>query len=195
MRPVYLLILVVFGLIVAVSGCNTHNNFVAADEAVATAWADVQAQYQRRADLIPNLVSTVKGAADFEQETLTAVTQARARATQVTIDPSNVTPEQLAEFQSAQGELSQALGRLLMVSENYPQLRATEAFRDLQAQLEGTENRITVARQKFNATARGYNVQVRSFPANFWAKLFGFSAKPMFEAKEGSEDAPKVNFD
>lgn len=195
MRPVYLLILVVFGLLVAFNGCSTHNNFVEGDETVATAWADVEAQYQRRADLIPNLVSTVKGAADFEQETLTAVTQARSRATQITIDPSKVTPEQLAEFQSAQGELSQALGRLLMVSENYPQLRATEAFKDLQQQLESTENRITVHRQKFNAAVRGYNVMVRKFPSNFWAGLFGFERKPMFEAKEGSDEAPEVNFD
>lgn len=195
MRPVYLLIIIVFGLLVALNGCSTHNRFVEGDETVATAWADVEAQYQRRADLIPNLVSTVKGAADFEQETLTAVTQARSRATQVTIDPSKVTPEQLAEFQSAQGELSQALGRLLMVSENYPQLRATEAFKDLQQQLESTENRITVHRQKFNAAVRGYNVMVRKFPSNFWAGLFGFERKPMFEAKEGSDEAPEVNFD
>ena len=195
MRPVFILILIVFGLLVAVSGCNTHNGFVEADETVGTAWADVETQYQRRADLIPNLVSTVKGAADFEKSTLTAVTQARSRATQITIDPSNVTPEQLAEFQSAQGELSQALGRLLMVSENYPQLRATEAFRDLQAQLEGTENRISVARRNFNGVVRDYNVSVRKFPANFWAGLFGFSKKPMFEAKEGSDEAPEVKFD
>ena len=158
------------------------------------AWADVQSDYQRRADLIPNLVNTVKGAADFEQSTLSAVTSARARATSINIDPANLTPEKLKEFQAAQSELSSALGRLLMVTENYPELRATESFRDLQVQLEGTENRIKVARNKFNDTVSDYNKAVRRFPANFWANIFGFSDKAMFEAEEGSQNAPKVEF-
>ncbi len=194
MRPVLILAIIIFGLIAAFSGCNTYNGFVERDVEVENAWADVQSDYQRRADLIPNLVNTVKGAADFEQSTLSAVTSARARATSINIDPKNITPEQLAEFQSAQGELSSALGRLLMVTENYPELRATEAFRDLQAQLEGTENRIKVARNKFNDTVSDYNKAVRRFPANFWANIFGFSDKAMFEAEEGSQNAPKVEF-
>lgn len=195
MRPVYILILVIFGLIVAFSGCSTYNGFVGKDEVVKKEWANVETQYQRRADLIPNLVATVKGAADFEQETLTAVTNARSRATNVTIDPANLTPEKLAEFQAAQGELSSALGKLLMITENYPELRATDAFRDLQAQLEGTENRINTARRDFNNVVADYNVSVRRFPANFWAGIFGFSEKASFEADEGAEDAPEVNFD
>ena len=194
MRPAFILILVIFGLFAAFSGCNTYNSFVDRDVEVQNSWADVQSDYQRRADLIPNLVETVKGAADFEQSTITAVTSARAKATSIQIDPSNITPEQLAEFQSAQGELSSALGRLLMVTENYPELRATEAFRDLQVQLEGTENRIKVARNKFNDTVADYNKAVRRFPANFWANIFGFSSKAMFEAEEGSQNAPKVEF-
>ena len=194
MRPVFILVVVIFGLIAAFSGCNNYNNFVDQDVEVENSWANVQSDYQRRADLIPNLVSTVKGAADFEQSTITAVTSARARATSINIDPSNVTPEQLKEFQAAQGELSSALGRLLMVSENYPDLKATAAFRDLQVQLEGTENRIKVARNKFNNTVSGYNKSVRRFPANFWANIFGFSDKAMFEADAASQDAPKVEF-
>ena len=194
MRPVLILGIIIFGLIAAFSGCNTYNSFVDRDVEVENSWADVQSEYQRRADLIPNLVNTVKGAADFEQSTITAVTSARARATNITVDPKNITPEQLAEFQAAQGELSSALGRLLMVTENYPELRATDAFRDLQAQLEGTENRIKVARNKFNQTVSTYNKAVRRFPANFWANIFGFSDKAMFEAEEGSQEAPKVEF-
>ncbi len=194
MRPVLILVVIIFGLIAAFSGCNTYNNFVDRDVEVEKAWADVQSDYQRRADLIPNLVETVKGAADFEQSTITAVTSARARATSINIDPSNITPEKLQEFQAAQSELSSALGRLLMVTENYPELKATEAFRDLQVQLEGTENRIKVARNKFNDTVSDYNKAVRRFPANFWANIFGFSDKAMFQAEEGSQNAPKVKF-
>ncbi|HFA49616.1 MAG TPA: LemA family protein [Bacteroidetes bacterium] len=194
MRPVLILALIIFGLIAAFSGCNTYNNFVDRDVEVENKWADVQSEYQRRADLIPNLVNTVKGAADFEQSTIAAVTEARAKATSIQIDPSNITPEQLQQFQAAQGELSSALGRLLMVTENYPELKATEAFRDLQAQLEGTENRIKVARNKFNAEVSEYNKAVRRFPAKFWATIFGFSDKAMFEAQEGSQNAPKVEF-
>ena len=173
---------------------STYNSLVENEETVESAWSQVENQYQRRSDLIPNLVATVKGYATHEEETLENVTKARARATQITIDPSNVTPEQLAEFQAAQGELSQALGRLLAVSENYPDLKANENFRDLQVQLEGTENRIAVARQQYNDTARQYNTRVRRFPGNIIANIFGFEKKPYFEAEEGANKAPKVEF-
>lgn len=192
MRPVFLLIFVIFGLFAAFSGCNTYNSFVDRDVNVEQAWADVQSDYQRRADLIPNLVATVKGAADFESSTISAVTEARARATSINIDPSNITPEQLKQFQQAQSGLSSALSKLLMVSERYPELKATQGFRDLQVQLEGTENRIKVARNKFNDTVSDYNKAVRRFPANFWASIFGFGDKAMFEAEAASQDAPNV---
>lgn len=182
--------LVLIGLILA----GSYNGLVGQRESVRTELAQVDAQYQRRADLIPNLVNTVKGAADFEQDTLTEVTEARADATRINIDPSNATPEDLKRYQEAQGELSQALGRLLAVTENYPQLRATEAFRDLQVQLEGTENRITVARQDYNKVAQGYNARIQTFPTNVVAGLFGFDIFAYFEADEGSENAPEVNF-
>ncbi len=171
-----------------------YNGFVAAEEDVESAWSQVENQYQRRADLVPNLVATVKGYAAHEQETLEGVIEARAKATQVTIDPAKATPEQLAAFQAAQGELSQALGRLLAVAENYPDLKANENFRDLQAQLEGTENRITVARQLFNESARNYNTKIRRFPNNILAGMCGFEKKPYFEAEEGASKAPKVEF-
>ena len=173
---------------------NVYNGFVAAEEEVESAWAQVENQYQRRSDLVPNLVATVKGYAAHEQQTLEGVVEARAKATQITIDPTNATPEQLAAFQAAQGELSQALGRLLAVAENYPDLKANENFRDLQAQLEGTENRIAVARQLFNETARAYNTKVRRFPSNIIAAICGFEKKPYFEAEEGASKAPKVEF-
>lgn len=173
---------------------NVYNGFVAAEEEVESAWAQVENQYQRRSDLVPNLVATVKGYAAHEQQTLESVVEARAKATQITIDPTNATPEQLAAFQAAQGELSQALGRLLAVAENYPDLKANENFRDLQAQLEGTENRIAVARQLFNETARAYNTKVRRFPSNIIAAICGFEKKPYFEAEEGASKAPKVEF-
>jgi LemA protein len=178
-------------IIIVVSG---YNGLVGQREEVRKTLANVEAQYQRRADLVPNLVSTVKGAANFEQTTLTQVTEARAKATNTTIDPSNVTPEQLAEFQAAQGELSQALGRLLAVTENYPELRATENFRDLQSQLEGTENRIAVARKDYNDVSAGYNSRVQTFPTNLTAAIFGFDQFPYFQSAEGSEQAPTVNF-
>ena len=173
---------------------SMYNGFVAAEEEVESAWSQVENQYQRRADLVPNLVATVKGYAAHEQETLEGVIEARAKATQVTIDPAKTTPEQLAAFQAAQGELSQALGRLLAVAENYPDLKANENFRDLQAQLEGTENRITVARQLFNESARNYNTKIRRFPNNILAGMCGFEKKPYFEAEEGASKAPKVEF-
>jgi LemA protein len=177
------------------AGCNTYNNLVAAEERVETAWANVETQYQRRADLIPNLVSTVRGAADFEQETLQAVTEARAQATSVNLDVSDLNdPQRLQQFQQVQQQLSGALGRLLAVSENYPELRATEAFRDLQAQLEGTENRITVARRDYNEAVRQYNTTVRQFPTVVVASLAGFDRRAAFEAEEGAEEAPEVDF-
>ena len=173
---------------------NTYNGMVKADEGVSAAWAQVENVYQRRADLIPNLVATVKGYEAHESETLESVIAARSRATQVTVDPSELSEEDIAEFNKAQGELSSALGRLLMITENYPDLKANENFRDLQAQLEGTENRITTERMKYNETARAYNTKVRSFPANIVASMFDFEKKGYFEAQEGAETAPKVEF-
>jgi len=171
-----------------------YNVMVTMEENVENAWGQVENQYQRRMDLIPNLVSTVKGYATHEQSTYTAVMEARAKATQITVDPSNATPEQLAAYQNAQGELSQALGRLLAVAENYPELKANENFKQLMDQLEGTENRITFARNTFNDTAKEYNTFIRRFPANIVASMFGFQYKPYFKAEEGAEKAPKVEF-
>ena len=164
------------------------------DENVKGKWGAVQTQYQRRADLIPNLVETVKGAANFEKSTLTAVIEARAKATSVQVDPTKLTPESIQQFQAAQGQLSSALGRLLAVSEAYPQLRANESFMGLQAQLEGTEDRITVARKDFNDAVQDYNTKIRKFPANLTAKMFGFTEKGYFQAEAGSDKAPKVQF-
>lgn len=189
----WIVVLVIVALAV-LWGVNAYNSLVSNEEAVESAWAQVENVYQRRADLVPNLVATVKGYAEHEQETLQGVIEARSRATQVTVDPSNLTPEALAEFQAAQGELSTALGRLLLLQENYPNLKANENFLDLQAQLEGTENRITVERQKFNETARAYNVAIRRFPTNIIASLFNFEKKGYFEAAEGAQTAPKVEF-
>jgi LemA protein len=189
-------LIVIIGLILLLGGCgcNGYNGLVKQDEIVNKAWNNVQSDYQRRADLIPNLVNTVKGEANFEQSTLTQVIQARASATQVKVDPADLTPEKLAQFQAAQGQLSQALGRLLVVTENYPNLRANDAFRGLQAQLEGTENRIKVSRNDFNAAVADYNVKVRSFPMNIFAGMFGFKAKTGFTADAGAEKAPEVKF-
>lgn len=177
------------------AGCSTYNTLVASEERVEQTWGDVETQYQRRSDLIPNLVSTVRGAADFEQETLQSVTEARARATSINLTADDLTdPAQVRAFQQAQSELSGALSRLLAVSENYPQLRATESFRDLQSQLEGTENRITVARRDYNNAVREYNTQVRRFPSNVFAAVFGFDRREPFEADEGADSAPTVDF-
>ena len=175
-------------------GVGVYNDLVASQENVESAWAQVENQYQRRADLVPNLVATVKGYAKHEQETLDQVVEARAKATQITIDPSNATPQQLAAYQSAQGELTQALGRLLAVAENYPDLKANQNFLDLQQQLEGTENRIAVARQLFNDSARAYNTSLRKFPNNIIASMGGFEKKPYFEAEQAAKQAPKVEF-
>ena len=164
------------------------------DEQVQSQWAQVQNVYQRRADLIPNLVASVKGAANFEKETLTAVMEARASATQVKVDPANLTPEAIAKFNQAQGQLGAALGRLMMVTENYPQLKANQNFLELQAQIEGSENRITVERQKFNEVTQVYNSKIRSFPNNLTAAMFGFEKKGYFEADAASQKAPKVEF-
>ncbi len=180
-------------LVVSMSGCG-YNSMVKLDEDVKAKWNQVETQYQRRSDLIPNLVNTVKGAAKFEQSTLTQVTEARAKATQVTVDPDKLTPENIEKFQAAQGQVSQALGRLLMVTENYPELKATEQFRDVSAELAGTENRIAVARKDFNESVQTYNTKVRSFPNNLMAGIFGFSQKAGFKADPGSEKAPKVEF-
>lgn len=189
-----LLVIGVLILIMVGGTLTTYNGLIAKDEAVATAWGNIQSQYQRRADLIPNLVSTVKGYAKHESETLENVMAARAKATQVTINSDNLTPEKLKQYQAAQGELSQALGRLMAVSENYPNLKANENFSELQAQLEGTENRINESRQIYNSAVQTYNVSVRRFPANIVAGIFGFDKKNQFEAEAGAEKAPKVEF-
>ncbi|NPD92148.1 LemA family protein [Xylanibacter muris] len=175
-------------------GITGYNGMVSMDEGVQGKWANVETQYQRRADLIPNLVNTVKGYAKHEQSTLENVVKARSEATSVKIDPTNITPEQMAKYQKAQGSVSAALGRLLMVAENYPQLKANENFLELQSQLEGTENRITVARKDFNDAAKAYNVAIRRFPKNILAGLFGFEKKAYFEAENGTEKAPEVKF-
>ena len=186
--------LIVAGLILLFGGCNTYNSLVNLDEDVENEWGKVQSAYQRRADLIPNLVNTVKGVAKFEQTTLTQVVEARAKATSTTIDPSNITPESLKEFQQAQQGLSSSIGRLLMVSENYPELKASNNFLELQAQLEGTENRIKVARDNFNDVVTTYNKKVRRFPASLFAGIMGFSKRAQFEAADNAQDAPTVTF-
>lgn len=173
---------------------NAYNSMVTADENVQAAWSQVENVYQRRADLIPNLVATVKGYASHESQTLENVIAARSKATQVSIDPENLDEESLARFNEAQGELSSALGKLLMITENYPDLKANQNFLDLQAQLEGTENRITTERMKFNETAKSYNTMIRKFPDNIIASLFDFEKKGYFEAQAGAETAPKVEF-
>ncbi len=183
---------VVIGLFFWFQG--TYNGMVKMDEGVQAAWSQVENVYQRRADLIPNLVSTVKGYAAHEQETLEGVISARSKATQLTVDSDNLTPDKLAQYNKAQGELGAALGKLLAITENYPDLKANQNFLQLQSQLEGTENRIAVERQKFNETARKYNTAIRQFPKNIVAGMFGFEKKPYFEAQEGAQQAPKVEF-
>ena len=183
---------VVLGVFLWIKGA--YNKMVTADEGVQAAWAQVENVYQRRADLIPNLVATVKGYAQHESETLEDVVAARAKATQTTIDPSNLSEEAIAKFNEAQSELSGALGRLLLIQENYPDLKANQNFSELQAQLEGTENRIATERMKFNDTARAYNTLIRKFPDNIIASMFGFEKKGYFETQAGAETAPKVEF-
>lgn len=183
---------VVIGIYAWVKGA--YNGMVSSDEKVQAAWSQVENVYQRRADLIPNLVATVKGYAEHESETLQGVVDARAKATQTTVDVENLTSESLAKYQKAQSELSSALGKLLMIQENYPNLKANQNFLDLQSQLEGTENRIAVERQKFNEVARAYNTLIRQFPKNIFAGMFGFEKKPYFEADETAKTAPQVKF-
>jgi LemA protein len=184
-------------LLFSLTGCGSYNRLVTLEQTVNKKWADVQSVYQRRADLIPNLVSTVAGAANFEKSTLTEVTNARASVGQVKLDPSKAPTDaaQLEKFQQAQGQLTTALSRLLLVTENYPQLRATEAFQNLQAQLEGTENRISVERNNFNTAVQEYNTALLVFPTNMLNKMFGFQSRPFFNAQPETEKAPKVNFD
>jgi LemA protein len=189
-------LLVILGAVLLFGGCacTGYNGLVGQDENVKKAWNNVQSEYQRRSDLIPNLVSTVKGAANFETETLTKLMEARAKATSVNVNADNLTPEKLAEFQQAQGQISSGIGRLLAVVENYPDLKANQNFRDLQAQLEGTENRIKTARNDFNGAVQEYNVKARAFPMNLLAGMFGFKVKEGFKADPGSERAPDVKF-
>ena len=180
--------------IVLLWGVWGYNGLVNDSENVDNNWANVETQYQRRADLIPNLGNTVKGYATHEKETLEGVMKARSEATQTKVDPTNLTPQKLAEYQKAQAGISQAVGRLMVIQERYPDLKANQNFQELQAQLEGTENRINVARKDFNDAAKKYNVSIRSFPKNILAKMFGFEKKVYFEAQSGAEKAPEVKF-
>ncbi|HHT7889461.1 LemA family protein [Pasteurella multocida] len=188
------IVLIIVAIVAGFTLMGSYNGLVKAEEEIESVWANVESSYQRRADLIPNLVNTVKGQADFEKNTLTQVIEARAKATQTKIDPANLSEEQLAKFQQNQNEVSSALSRLLVTVEQYPTLKANEGFMNLQVQLEGTENRINVARNKFNEAARVYNQKVRQFPTKLVAILFGFKEKPYFKSTEGAETAPVVNF-
>jgi len=194
MKGLFISLGVIVLLIVLLGGCgiSNYNSMNSASKDVDQKWGNVQSSYQRRSDLIPNLVSTVKAAANFETSTLTAVIQARASATQIKIDPKDLTQEKLQQFQQSQGQLSQALGRLMVVSEQYPQLRATENFKSLQDQLEGTENRIKVARDDYNASVKDYNIKVSNFPAVIFASIFHFKEKPSFQADADAQKAPKL---
>ena len=189
---IIVVVIVVAGIFMSLK--STYNTMVTQDESVGAAWSNVENQYQRRSDLIPNLVNTVKGYAEHEKSTLDAVISARAKATQMTVDIEDLSSESLKEYQKAQGEISSALGRLLAITENYPDLKANENFQTLMAQLEGTENRISVERRNFNDVAKQYNTTIRTFPQNIIASLFGFEKRPYFEASEGSEKAPEVTF-
>ena len=188
------IIIVAIVAIIAFWAISGYNSLVSMDENVSNQWANVETQYQRRADLIPNLVNTVKGYAAHEKETLEGVIAARSQATQLKVDPTDLTPEKLAEYQKAQGQLATALGKLLAITENYPDLKANQNFLELQAQLEGTENRINVARKNFNDSAKAYNTAIRRFPKNILAGMFGFDKRAYFEAAEGAEQAPQVQF-
>lgn len=189
-----LVITIAIVAVVLIWGVSGYNGLVSMDEGVQNKWADVETQYQRRADLIPNLVNTVKGYAAHEKETLEGVVKARSEATSVKIDPENMTAEQMAQYQKAQNGVSSALSKLLLVVEKYPDLKANQNFLELQSQLEGTENRITVARRDFNGAAKEYNTAIRKFPKNILAGMFGFEKKTYFEAEEGAEKAPEVKF-
>lgn len=196
MKKGTIILLVVVGviLLLVMNGCGSYNNMVSKQEGTESAWAQVENVYQRRMDLIPNLVNTVKGVANFEQKTLESVIQARANASSIKVDASKLSPEQIQKFQASQGELSQALGRLMVVAEQYPQLKATQNFLELQSQLEGTENRIAVERQKFNDVVKDYNTYIRKFPQVLYSGVLGFSKKGYFEATAGAEKAPEVQF-
>lgn len=196
MKRIGIIVIIVVALIALLGGCSTYNGLVSKEETVSGTWAQVQNQYQRRADLIPNLVNTVKGVANFEKSTLEAVIQARASATrpEIKLNADQLTPENVQRFQQAQDGLSSSLGRLLVVAEQYPQLKANQNFLELQAQLEGTENRITVARQGFNVSVQDYNTSRRTFPASIFAGIFGFQAKGYFQAQAGADKAPTVEF-
>ena len=193
-RSITLIIILVIVLIVGAMGCSGYNGLVKQDETVKQAWNNVNTEYQKRADLVDNLVNTVKGAANFEKETLTQLVEARAKATSVNFTADQLTPENMAKFQQAQGQMSSALSRLLVVVENYPDLKANQNFLQLQGQLEGIENDIRNSRRTFNDAINTYNTKVRSFPMNIFAGMFGFSAKEGFKADEGAEKAPKVQF-
>jgi LemA protein len=193
-RNLVIIIILAGVLILGGCGCGGYNKMVNLDENVKAKWNNVQSDYQRRSDLIPNLVSTVKGAANFEQTTLTKVIEARAKATSVNVNADDLTPEKVQQFQQAQSQLGGALSRLLVVAEQYPQLQATQSFRDLQAQLEGTENRIKVSRNDFNSAVQEYNVTIRRFPNNIFSGMFGFHVKQGFTAEAGAQNAPKVEF-
>ena len=196
MKKGYIILIIIAVIVIGIFSWfkGTYKSLVTLEEGVSAQWSNVENQYQRRTDLIPNLVNTVKGYAEHEQSTLDAVTSARAKATQMQINVDDLNEETLARLNAVQGELSSALSRLMAISENYPDLKANENFRDLQAQLEGTENRIAVERRKFNDTARGYNTAIRQFPRNILASMFGFEKKPYFEAESGAEQAPEVQF-
>lgn len=181
-------------VLLVIAGVSAYNGLVSKEEGVKNAWSNVENQYQRRSDLIPNLVNTVKGYAAHEQETFQSVTEARSKATQMSVAMDDLTPEKLQAYQEAQGEVGRALGRLLAISENYPELKANENFKELQAQLEGTENRIAVERRKFNETVRQYNTSIRKFPLNLFAAVFGFEQSAYFEADENSREVPEVAF-
>ncbi len=191
---IVIIVLVLVGLFIYFSVRNTYNNMVGYNENVAEKWSQVENVYQRRADLIPNLVNTVKGYAEFERETLTQVIEARSKATSVNVNADNLNPAMFQQFQEAQGELSSALSRLLVTIERYPDLKANQNFLDLQAQLEGTENRIATERRKFNQVTRDYNTYIRKFPQVMFANMFGFGPKPYFEADQGAEEVPAVEF-
>jgi LemA protein len=189
-----IIVIALIGLFMYTKAVGVYNQFVQKEETISGQWAEVETQYQRRSDLIPNLVSTVRGYADFERETLEGVVNARARASSVNVDAANLTPEQISQFQAAQDQLSGSLSRLLVSVERYPELKANENFRDLQAQLEGTENRIAVARRNFNQSVQSYNSELRTFPNNMFAGWYGFERKGYFEATAGAEQAPTVQF-
>ena len=186
--PAIIVVIIIFW------GIGGYNGMVSLDEGVQNKWADVGTQYQRRADLIPNLVNTVKGYAAHESQTLENVVKARSEASSVKVDPQNITPEKLAEYQKAQSGVSSALGRLMVIVEKYPDLKANQNFLELQSQLEGTENRINTARRDFNEAAKGFNTEIRRFPKNILAGMFGFEKKAYFEAEKGAEKAPEVQF-